>query len=174
MTIEVWYQDEARIGQKNHITRRWAPKGTRPRATKDQRTMWAYIFGAICPERGVGTGLVMPYCNTHAMQKHLKEISRAVAPGSHAAIIVDRAGWHTTKNLNLPANITLIPLPPRSPELNPIENLWQYMRGRYFGNQIFRDYNHIVEVSCWAWNEVMKAPRRIMSIGRRDYYQVRA
>ena len=115
--IEVWYQDEARVGQKNNLTRRWAPKGTRPRATKDQRTMWAYIFGAICPERGVGAGLVMPYCDTHAMQAHLEEISRNVAPGSHAAIIVDRAGWHTTQNLNIPSNITLVPLPPRSPEL---------------------------------------------------------
>ena len=174
MPIEVWYQDEARVGQKNNLTRRWAPKGTRPRATKDQRTMWAYIFGAICPERGVGAGLVMPYCDTHAMQAHLEEISRNVAPGSHAAIIVDRAGWHTTQNLDIPSNITLVPLPPRSPELNPIENLWQYMRGRYFGNRIFRNYEHIVDVCCWAWNEVMDAPWRIMSIGLRDFYQVRA
>ncbi len=78
--IELWWQDEARIGQKNKITRRWAPRGTRPRAPKDQRTKSVYIFGAICPERGVGAALVLPHCNTQAMQWHLDEISSQVKP----------------------------------------------------------------------------------------------
>jgi len=70
----------ARVGQKNPITRRWARRGTRPRAAKDQRTKWAYIFGAICPAGGKAAGLVMPFADTEAMQAHLAEISRAVAP----------------------------------------------------------------------------------------------
>ncbi len=110
--IELWWQDEARIGQKNNLTRRWAPRGTRPRAPKDQRTKSAYIFGAICPARGVGAGLVLPRCNTQAMQWHLDEISSRVAPGAHAVLILDQAGWHTTKKLAVPENITLLPLPP--------------------------------------------------------------
>lgn len=105
-----------RVGQKNDLTRRWAKKGTRPRARKDQRYKWAYVFGAICPQRGVGAGLIMPYCDTNAMQMHLEEISEQVAPGAHAILVMDRAGWHTTKKLGVPSNMTLLPLPPRSPE----------------------------------------------------------
>jgi hypothetical protein len=126
--IEVWFADEARVGQKNTITWRWTKRGTRPSAPKDQRTASAYIFGAICPARGTGAGLVMPRCTTEAMALHLEEIAEAVAPSAHAVLLLDQAGWHTTKNLAVPANITLLPLPARSPELNPVENLWQFMR----------------------------------------------
>ena len=82
--IEIWFADEARIGQKNKITRRWAKRGTRPSAPKDQRTASAYIFGAICPAEGKGAGLVLPRCTTEGMTLHLKEISQAVTPGAHA------------------------------------------------------------------------------------------
>lgn len=112
---EVWFADEARIGQKNKITRRWAKRGKRPRAPHDQRTEWAYIFGAICPAEGKGAGLVMPWCDTPAMQAHLREISAAVAPGAHAVLLLDQAGWHLSGKLDVPGNITLLPLPPRSP-----------------------------------------------------------
>ena len=101
--IELWWQDEARIGQKNKLTRRWARRGTRPRAPRDQRTEWAYIFGAICPAKGKGAGLVMPWCDTDAMAAHLIEISAAVDPGAHAVLIVDQAGWHLTPKLAIPA-----------------------------------------------------------------------
>ncbi len=113
--IELWWQDEARVGQKNKIMRRWAPRGTRPRAPRDQRTKSVYIFGAICPERGVGAALVLPHCNTQAMQWQLDEISSQVTPGAHAALIVDRAGWHTTGKLKVPKNLTIILPPSRSP-----------------------------------------------------------
>jgi hypothetical protein len=96
-TIEIWFQDEARIGQKNKITRRWAKKGTRPQAPKDQRTKSAYIFGAICPARGVGAGLVLPRCNTDAMNLHLKEIGcttlRAVTPRRSRSISAHLVFW---------------------------------------------------------------------------------
>lgn len=95
--IEVWFCDEARVGQKNTLTRRWAKRGTRPSARKDQRTQSAYIFGAICPTRGVGAGLVMPSCTTESMAHHLEEIATTVAPGAHAVLQPDQAGWHTTK-----------------------------------------------------------------------------
>ena len=78
--LEIWFADEARIGQKNKITRRWAKRGTRPAAPKDQRTASAYIFGAICPAEGKGAGLVLPRCTTAGMTLHLKEIAQAVAP----------------------------------------------------------------------------------------------
>ncbi len=142
--IELWWQDEARVGQKNKITRRWARRGTRPRAPHDQRTKWAYIFGAICPDKGKGAGLVMPWCDTQAMELHLAEISKAVDPGAHAVVIVDQAGWHMSAKLTIPDNITLLPLPPRSPELNPVENVWQFMRDNWLLNRIFESYDDIV------------------------------
>src|SRR6266540_511952 len=115
--IEIWFQDEARIGQKNKITRRWARRGTRPAAPHDQRTRSAYIFGAICPARGSAAGLILPRCNTAAMALHLAEISQTVTPGAHAILLLDQAGWHLSARLDIPASITLLPLPPKSPEL---------------------------------------------------------
>jgi len=113
------------VGQKNKLTRRWAKRGTRPSAPKDQRTASAYIFGAICPKDGKGAALVMPRCDTEAMNLHLAEIATQIAPGSHAAVLVDQAGWHLSGHLNVPCNITLVPLPSKCPELNPQENIWQ-------------------------------------------------
>ncbi len=109
--IEIWFQDEARIGQKNKITRRWAKRGSRPSAPWDQRTCSAYLFGAICPQEGKAAGLVLPRCNTTAMTLHLAEISQAVKAGAHAVVILDQAGWHGAKDLEVPDNITLLPLP---------------------------------------------------------------
>ena len=124
----MWFQDEARIGQKNGLVRQWARRGTRPRQPADQRYQSAYLFGAICPARGVGAALAMPFANTQAMQAHLDEIGRTVARGAHAVLLLDRAGWHTTEKLTIPNNLTLILLPSRSPELNPVENIWQFLR----------------------------------------------
>src|SRR3546814_14151233 len=98
----------SRVGQKNKITRRWARRGTRPSAPKDQRTKSAYIFGAICPEQGKGAGLVLPFCNTETMSLHLTEIALAIAPGAHAVVLMDQAGWHMTGKLDVPNNISKI------------------------------------------------------------------
>ena len=158
-----------RVGQKNKLTYRWAKQGTRPRAAHDQRTKWAYLFGAICPERGTGAAWVLPFCNTQAMQLHLNEIARRVAPGAHGVVILDQAGWHTTKKLKVPQNITLMPLPPRSPELNPAENIWQFMRQNWLSNRVFQSYDDILEHCCFAWNQLTNQPWKIMSIGTRDW-----
>ena len=167
--IEIWFQDEARIGQKNKITRRWAKRGTRPSAPHDQRTRSLYIFGAICPARGVGAALVLPQCNTAAMNLHLQEISAAVAPGAHAITLIDQAGWHLSKALKVPDNMTMLPLPPKSPELNPVENIWQFIRDNWLSNTVFKSYNDILDHCCFAWNRLTDEPWRIMSIGLRDW-----
>ena len=150
--IEIWFQDEARIGQKNKITRRWAQRGTRPVAPLDQRTRSVYIFGAICPKQGKAAGLVLPYCNSAAMSLHFAEISLAIAPDAHAVLVMDQAGWHTSTKLDVPDNITVVTLPPRSPELNPVENIWQYMRDNWLSNCVFKSYEDIVGHCCDAWN----------------------
>jgi transposase len=167
--LEIWFADEARIGQKNKITRRWAKRGTRPSAPHDQRTASTYIFGAICPNDGKAVGLVLPLCNTEAMNLHLQEIGNAVAPGKHAVLLLDQAGWHMSTRLAVPVNVTLVPLPPKCPELNPTENVWQFMRDNWLSNRVFKSYENLLDHCCDAWNKLVNQPWRIISIGMRDW-----
>ena len=103
------------------------------------------------------------------MQWHLDEIATQVSPGAHAILIVDQAGWHTTGKLAIPPNITLLLLPPRSPELNPVENIWQFLRDNWLSNRIFKSYDDIVALCCEAWNKLIEQPWKIMSIGQRNW-----
>ena len=167
--IEIWFADQARIGQKNKRTRRWAKRGTRPAAPSDQRTASTYIFGAVCPQQGKGAALILPRCNTQAMSLHLAEMALAVAPGAHAVLLLDQAGWHLSRKLVVPANITLVPLPPKCPELNAIENVWQFLRDNWLSNRVFQSYEEIVDHCCSAWNRLIDQPWRIMSIGLREW-----
>ncbi len=135
----------------------------------DQRIASTYIIGAICPLLGKAAGLILPECNIEAMNLHLAEIAAAVAPGAHAALILDQAGWHVSDKLIVPLNITLVPLPPKCPELNPIENIWQYMRANLLSDRIFETYDDIVEHCSEAWNKLAGRSWTIMSIGMRDW-----
>jgi hypothetical protein len=170
--LEVWFQDEARVGQKGTLTRVWARRGTRPRAPRDTRYRWAYIFGAACPGRGVAAGLVLPFADTAAMNDHLVEISRAVAPGAHAVLLLDKAGWHRAAALVVPENISLVLLPSYSPELNPVENVWQYLRANWLSISVFDDYDAIVTACCAAWNRFADQPDLVSSITSRQWAQV--
>jgi transposase len=167
--IEIWFANEARVGQKNGITRRWARRGTRPSAPQDQRYASTDIFGAVCPQDGKGAALVLSLCNTAAMNLHLAEISAMVSPGKHAVLLLDQAGWHLSGDVAVPPNITLLPLPPKCPELNVMENVWQFMRENWLSNRVFRDYHDIVGHCCHHWNRLIDQPWRIMSIGLRDW-----
>ena len=110
----------------------------------------------------------MPRADTHAMNAHLAEIGLTVDPGAHAVVILDRAGWHNSSRLEVPQNITLMPLPPRAPELNPVENLWQFLRHNWLSNRIFDSYDDILDHCCQAWNKLIDQPDRISSIGMRE------
>ncbi len=114
----------------------------------------------------------MPFCDTEAMQAHLNEISRTVAKGAHAVLLLDRAGWHTTAKLTMPKNITMILLPARSPELNPQENIWQYMRENWLSNTVFETYDDIIDIACEAWKKLIALPEVIKSIGMREWAHV--
>src|SRR5713226_7154979 len=94
--VEIWFQDEARVGQKGSLEYIWAPIGSRPLMVRDNRHDSAYLFGAICPARAVGAAIIMPAANAEAMNEHLREISTQVAKGAHGALVCDRAGWHQT------------------------------------------------------------------------------
>lgn len=111
----------------------------------------------------------MPKCNSEAMSMHLEEIAFHVAPGAHAVVLLDQAGWHGSAELLVPPNITLMPLPPRCPELNPVENVWQFMRDNWLSNRIFKSYDDVVDHCCFAWNRLVDQPWRIMSLGLRQW-----
>jgi len=154
------------------LTRLWARKGTRPRAVRDTRYEWAHLFGAVCPKRAAGAAIVMPYANTEAMNKHLEEISKAVSPGAHAVLVHDGAAWHGSKGLTVPANITTITLPPYSPELNPAENVWEYLRKNKLANRLYETYEDIVEACCEAWNAFIAMPDCVASVTHRSWAKV--
>lgn len=103
------------------------------------------------------------------MQLHLDEISKYVAHKAHAVVLMDRAGWHSTGKLIVPKNLTIILLPSKSPELNPVENVWQYLRSNYLSNRVFKDYNAIVDAASDAWNKLINKPKTITSIGMREW-----
>ena len=163
------------MGQQGTLTRVWAERGSRPAAPRDQRYTWCYLFGAICPARGTGAALVLPCANASAMNLHLLEISTTISSGAHAVLVIDGAGWHQTgKLLRVPDNITLLHLPPYSPELNPVENVWAFLRSNKLSNRVFDSYDAIVDACCDAWNWFAAQPERITSIGTRSWAQVTA
>jgi transposase len=150
--IEVWWQDESRIGQQGSLSRVWASKGTRSRVIRQRQFISTYIFGAVCPEQDKGCALILPEANTGMMQIHLDQISSHISENAIGLVLMDRASWHTTEALNIPQNIRLMPLPPYSPELNPMEQVWQQLRKIKFSNTYFKDYEDIVDSCCEAWN----------------------
>lgn len=168
--VEIWFQDEARVGQKGGHSYVWAPIGSRPLMVCDNRHDSAHLFGAICPARGVGAAIIMPAVNTQAMNEHLREISSQVAAGAQALLVLDGAGWHQTGGeLAVPDNITLLPLPPYAPELNPMENVWEYLRANKLCALVWDTYDAIVDACSTAWHFLINDPDRIRSIGTRDW-----
>ncbi len=108
--------------------------------------------------------LVMPYADTVAMQAFLDRFSETIAEDEHAVMILDQAGWHGSNDLAVPANVTLVPLPPYSPELNPVERVWLYLKERFLSLRLLNDYGAIVEAACAAWNRLLAEAGRIKSL----------
>ena len=130
----------------------------------------AYLFGAICPARGVGAraGAALRRHRRHAAASRRDIPARR--QNAHAVLLLDRAGWHTTGNLVWPRNITPILLPSRSPELNPVEQVWQYLRANFLSNRVFEAYDdNFVAAACDAWNRLIAKPHTITSIGMRQW-----
>jgi transposase len=159
-TIEVWFQDEARFGQQGTLARVWADKGSRPQAVRQTEYDWCYLYAAVNPVSGESSAMLAPNVNTPFMNIHLKWISEQAGPNKHVVLIVDGAGWHVSKTLVVPKNITLLPLPPYSPELNCIERVWAYLRSHYLSNRVDDDYDHLVDAGQQAWNALTEADLR--------------
>ena len=169
--IEIWFQDEARIGQKNGLARLWARTGTRPRQPADQRYKSAYLFGTTRAARhrcGPGDAARQHSCHAASSQRH--QPSRGCPRTCRCPTY--RAGWHTTDKLKLPANLTIILPPSRSPELNPVENVWQYLRQNWLSYRVFPTYDAILDAACQAWNRLVDQPDTISSIGMRKWAHI--
>ena len=163
--VELWFMDEARIGQKGRVTHVWYQKGVRPRGLHEHRFASAHLFGAVCPARDTGVALVLPEVSTVAMNLFLDELAAAVPARTHAVLVLDRAGWHVSENLSVPANLTLVHLPPYSPELNPVERVWLYLRERWLSHRVLAGgCKAVLDAACTAWNALLAEPGRLRSL----------
>ena len=151
------------MGQKGRLCRRWWVRGRRPPGRCDRRYEWAYIFAAVEPATGADVALVLPEATTAAMNLFLAAFAAGLPGDVHAALVVDGAGWHGSRGLVVPANVTLVPLPPYSPELNPVERVWLYLRERFLSLRVFPDYRAIVDACRAAWDRLVAGPGRLRS-----------
>jgi transposase len=163
----VFFMDEARFGQQGTTTRMWAPRGSRPTAVKQTRYEWVYLYAAVEPATGASVALQAPCVNTGMMNEFLKMLAQEIGPTDHAVLIMDQAGWHKAKALKVPKNIWILYLPPYSPELNPVERLWAYLRGHYLANRTFDDYQHLLDAGAEAWQQL--TPEVLRSVCACDY-----
>jgi len=171
-SVDFWFQDEARVGQQGSLTRIWAPKGTRPRKVQQRQFISSYIYGAACPGTGESFGLILPYANTSAMNTFLQDMSLCLSEGRHVGLIVDNAGWHRSNELSIPSNITLIPLPPYSPELNAMEQVWDWIKSHYLDNHSFKDYKSILDFASTGWNAFSDNTNLVKSICHRKWLKL--
>lgn len=167
--VQIWFQDETRIGQQGSLSRLWAKKGTRPRVVRQQQFMYQYIFGAVCPEEQEAAAIIAPSANAITMQLHLDEISFHIPEGKHGVIIMDQASWHRNQLLKIPKNMSILYLPPYSPELNVQEPVWRVLKDRFFNNRVYTSSEEIAEIACLAWNAWIQNPEEIASLCQRDW-----
>ena len=153
--IELWFQDEMRFGEKTRIAYEWRLSGTSWEQTKQTGYRNCYIFGAVTPESGKHIGLVSPECNTEVMNLHLSLISQDIAPDKQVILIMDQAGWHSkSKDLKVPENISILDLPPYSPQLNPVERLWLHIKENYLANLFIEKEEDLTKIGCRIWNQL--------------------
>lgn len=161
--------DEARFGQKGRVCHRWFTRGQRPPGLCDQRYTWTHLFAAARPATGEAFALVLPQVSTAAMNAFLARFAATLAEDEHAALVLDRAGWHRAKKLAVPSNVTLVWLPPYSPQLNPVERIWLFLRERHLSHRLLDDYDVIVDALCRAWNAL--TTERIRSLTSYPYLE---
>jgi transposase len=171
--VQVWHQEEARFGQQGTITRVWARKGSRPRRVRQNGRESLYVLTAVCAASGAAAGLIAPELNTAVVNLFLEEFARQLAPGVHAVLLWDNAGYHVGKDLVVPANVSLIGLLPHSPELNPVENLWHYLRAHSWSHGVYPDYDTLLRVATETWRKVCLDPEKIRSICAVPYLEER-
>ena len=135
----------------------------------DERFESLYLFAACRPGTDEAFALALPEATTASMGVFLERFARELAPGVHAALVLDRAGWHVARRLAVPANITLVPRPPYSPELNPVERVWLYLRERFLSHRVLDGDPAVLEAACRAWNALAAEPGRLASLTAHPY-----
>jgi transposase len=167
--LTLWFMDEARFGQKGRVCHRWFTRGQRPPGLCDQRYSWTHLFAAVRPATGEGFALVLPEVSVKAMNEFLARFAATLANDEHAVMVLDRAGWHTAKRLVIPSNVTLVWLPPYSPEINPVERVWLYLREKHWSHRLLDTGDAIVDALCRAWNAL--TPERLRSLTSYPYLE---
>lgn len=158
----MFFMDEARFGQQGTTTRVWARTGSRPTAVKQTRYEWVYLYAAVEPATGASVALQAPHVNTDTMNVFLAMLATELAPQEHAVLVMDQAGWHKARALKVPDTVTILYLPPYSPELNPVERLWAYLRSHYLSNRVYDDYQHLLDAGATAWQRL--TPKVLKSV----------
>ena len=172
--VRVYFQDEARFGTQGTITRVWARKGSRPRAVRQNGRQWLYVLMAVCAATGMASALIMPGLNTAVVNLFLEQLSRDLPTGVHAVLIWDGAGFHSGKDLVVPGNVSLIRLPPYSPELNPVENLWHDLRSHHWSNREYEGYQGLKEEAVRSVRAVCGDAEKLKTICNADYVNRRS
>ena len=167
--MEVFFQDEARFGQPGTITRVWAPRGSRPRAVRQTQYTYLFVLVAVCAATGMASALIMPELNTAVVNLFLEQFARERPSGVHAVLIWDGAGYHTAGALVVPCNVSLIRLPPYSPELNPIENRWHYLRSHDWSNRVYGGYEELMQEAIRSLCRVCLDAERMKTVCAADY-----
>jgi DDE superfamily endonuclease len=167
--IQLWCEDEARVGQKGRTCHRWYQRGMRPPGLADKRFASLYLFAACRPGTDQAFALALPEATLATMSLFLASLAQQLEPGTHAVLILDQAGWHGSPRLAVPDNITLLPLPAYSPELNPVERVWLYLRERFLSHRVLAGYDAVLDAACGAWNALAAEPGRLASLTAYPY-----
>lgn len=164
-------QDEGRFGRITDIRKCWAPKGIRPKVGKQIARTFVYVYAAVCMALGKMTCLILPYANTDMMNLFLEEVSNDFR-NYFVIMLVDGAGWHRSNDLKIPENIRLIQQPPHSPELNPVEHLWEELRENHLPNKVFRSLDAVEKALCHGLRDLYDDPEKLISMTNFPYLQV--
>ena len=158
--LRVLFEDEARLGQQGTLASVWAERGTRPVVERQNGRKSVWVFGAVEPLTGRSVSMVASKANAFSMQQFLRGVSRELVRGDHAVLVLDGAGWHRSRELRWPKNITPLFLPPYSPELNPVERLWLYMRQHHWSNRSYAAMGDLVLAAIEDLGKVSKVMLR--------------
>jgi transposase len=162
------FEDEARFGRISDSRRCWAPVGVRPEVSVQVVREYEYAFAAVSPHDGALDTLVLPWANTEAMGVFLAEVSQR-HPHEFILMVLDGAGWHRAKRLQVPANMKLIPLPAWSPQLNPVEHVWDEVREKWFANRVFDSMAALEDQLVIALTTLEADARRVASLTGFDW-----
>ena len=164
-------EDEGRFGRISNSRSAWAPAGFRPVSARQVIRKFIYVYAAVCPSLGRMTTLILPFANSEMMTIFLDQVSKDFKD-FFVIILVDRAGWHLSKRLTIPENIRLLPQPAHSPELNPVEHIWDEMREKYFHNKALKSLDKVEHVLCKGINRLNSRPEKLKSLTNFSYMNI--